>query len=91
MTAPSRSFWRTYVFSTDHKVIGVQQFYNQLGAMHGTIMIFLGVVPLATLATSGQTWWLVGMVCIITSLCRLFLNGTMPGHEDMIDLIVGLL
>lgn len=23
------------------------QFYNQLGAMHGTIMIFLGVVPLA--------------------------------------------
>jgi cytochrome c oxidase subunit 1 len=23
------------------------EFYNQLGAMHGTIMIFLGVVPLA--------------------------------------------
>ena len=22
-------------------------FYNQLGAMHGTIMVFLGVVPLA--------------------------------------------
>ena len=86
---------RRYVFSTDHKVIGVQygitalvflfigfclmmamrwqlaypgeslglltaifgsinvpdgimapEFYNQLGAMHGTIMIFLGVVPL---------------------------------------------
>jgi len=90
------SFWWKYVFSTDHKVIGVQytvtglvflffgfclmmimrwqlaypgqplpilggllgdirapggaiapDFYNQLGAMHGTIMVFMGVVPLA--------------------------------------------
>ena len=90
------SFWRKYVFSTDHKTIGIQygltslvflffgfslmmlmrwqlaypgepipfigalfgeerapggimlpEFYNQLGAMHGTIMVFLGVVPLA--------------------------------------------
>lgn len=90
------SYWRKYVFSTDHKVIGIQytitalvflffgfclmllmrwqlaypdqplpwigglfgddrmpggvmlpEFYNQLGAMHGTIMVFLGVVPLA--------------------------------------------
>lgn len=89
-------FWRRYIFSTDHKVIGVQyavtgllflffgfclmmlmrwqlaypgqplpfigqffsetamvggimlpEFYNQLGAMHGTIMVFMGVVPLA--------------------------------------------
>ena len=89
-------FWRKYVFSVDHKVIGIQyavtglvflffgfclmmlmrwnlaypgkvlpilggllgedrmpggimtpDFYNQLGAMHGTIMVFLGVVPLA--------------------------------------------
>jgi cytochrome c oxidase subunit I len=93
-------WWRTYVFSTDHKVIGIQylitgliflflgfslmmlmrwqlaypgqalpvlgemidrlfgrgsmpggvmtpDFYNSLGAMHGTIMIFLGVVPVA--------------------------------------------
>ena len=89
-------FWQTYVFSVDHKVIGIQyavtgllfllfgfvlmmlmrwqiaypgepipligewlgderapqgimlpEFYNQLGAMHGTIMVFLGVVPLA--------------------------------------------
>lgn len=89
-------FWRKYVFSVDHKVIGVQyavtslvflffgfclimlmrwqlaypgkpipilgkllssiavapdgsmlpEFYNSLGAMHGTIMVFLGVVPL---------------------------------------------
>jgi cytochrome c oxidase subunit I len=88
-------FWRTYIFSQDHKTIGIQyaitsllflffgfslmmmmrwqlaypgqpipligkflgdanapdgvmlpEFYNQLGAMHGTIMIFLGVVPL---------------------------------------------
>ena len=87
---------RRYIFSTDHKVIGLQygftslffllvgfslvmlirwqqafpaqpiplvggwlgqanapggvllpEFYNQLGAMHGTIMVFLGVVPLA--------------------------------------------
>ncbi len=89
-------FWRKYIFSTDHKMIGMQyaitgllflffgfclmmvmrwqlaypgqplpwiggwfpetamisgimlpEFYNQLGAMHGTIMVFLGVVPLA--------------------------------------------
>ena len=89
-------FWRKFVFSQDHKVIGIQygftsllfllfgfslmmvmrwqlaypgqpipfigswlgedrapqgimlpEFYNQLGAMHGTIMVFLGIVPLA--------------------------------------------
>jgi len=73
------SFWRKYVFSIDHKVIGIQygvtalvflligfslmmimrwqlaypesgiilpEVYNSFGAMHGTIMIFLGVVPL---------------------------------------------
>jgi len=91
-------FWRHYIFSTDHKIIGIQygitallfllfgfslmmlmrwqlaypseifpwkwladllgpermpegimlpEFYNQLGAMHGTIMVFMGVVPLA--------------------------------------------
>ena len=171
-------FWRKYLFSVDHKVIGIQygvtalvflffgfalmmlmrwqlafpgqplpmewlsnflgdkkmmsgillpEFYNQLGAMHGTIMIFLGVVPLgvgafgnyvvplqvgapdmafpklnmtsywayfagglvmfasfflpdgtaqsgwtsypplADIATQGQTWWLFGMVLLITS------------------------
>ena len=175
-------WWRKYVFSIDHKVIGIQyaitglcflffgfclmmlmrwqlayplqevpvlgsvlgglgnwgetfmpggimspDFYNSLGAMHGTIMIFLGVVPLvvggfgnfvmplqigapdmafpkinmvsywayflggvtmlgsffvpggaansgwtsypplANIATTGQTWWLVGMVFLITS------------------------
>jgi cytochrome c oxidase subunit 1 len=170
-------FLRKYVFSTDHKVIGIQyavtgllflmfgftlmmimrwqlaypgvpvgwlgkllgdarmpggvmlpEFYNELGAMHGTIMVFLGVVPLAVggfgnfvlplqigapdmafpkinmlsyqsyflggvtmlasffvpeggsaqsgwtsypplanIATSGQTWWLIGMVFLITS------------------------
>ena len=91
-----QGFLRTYVFSVDHKVIGIQyavtgllfllfgfslmmvmrwqiaypfqavpliggllgesrapggimlpEFYNQLGAMHGTIMVFMGVVPLA--------------------------------------------
>ncbi|HSR49856.1 MAG TPA: cbb3-type cytochrome c oxidase subunit I [Acidobacteriota bacterium] len=90
-----QGFWRTYIFSVDHKVIGIQysitallflffgfclmmimrwqlafpeqplpilgallgdgmpggvmlpDFYNELGAMHGTIMVFLGVVPLA--------------------------------------------
>ncbi len=90
------SWLRKYVFSTDHKMIGIQyavtgltflffgfclmmlmrwqlafpgeplpgignwfgdtrmpggvmlpDFYNSLGAMHGTIMVFLGVVPLA--------------------------------------------
>src|SRR5438132_12965766 len=93
-------WWRKYIFSTDHKMIGIQyglcglvflffgfslmmmmrwqlaypgqalpvighalghffgagsmpagkmapEFYNSLGAMHGTIMIFLGVVPVA--------------------------------------------
>ena len=166
-------FWRKYIFSVDHKMIGIQygitallflffgfslimllryqlafpntpipgfgwlfketmgimppEFYNQLGAMHGTIMVFLGVVPLAVgafgnyvmplqigapdmafpklnmasywvffvggiimlasffvpggaansgwtsyaplsvIATTGQTLWLIGMVCLITS------------------------
>lgn len=169
-------FWRKYVFSTDHKTIGIQyavtamafllfgfglmmlmrwqlafpgrpipligwlfgdarapggsmlpEFYNELGAMHGTIMVFLGIVPLAVggfgnyvlplqigapdmafprlnmasywsfflggvvmlasffvpggaaqsgwtsysplanIAPPGQTWWLVGMVFLITS------------------------
>ncbi len=86
------SFWRKYIFSIDHKVIGIQygltamlfllfgfslmlvmrwqlahpgdvvplvgswlspdgvltpELYNSFGAMHGTIMVFLGVVPLA--------------------------------------------
>jgi cytochrome c oxidase subunit 1 len=89
-------FWRKYIFSVDHKMIGLQygltalvfllvgfslmmlmrwqlaypgrplgwvgkllgenampggvmapEFYNQLGAMHGTIMVFMGIVPLA--------------------------------------------
>ena len=169
-------FWKKYIFSQDHKVIGLQygftallfllfgfslmllmrwqlaypgkaipiiggllgdanapggimlpEFYNQLGAMHGTIMVFLAIVPLAVgafgnyivplqigapdmafpklnmasywvyftggvimlgsffvpggaansgwtsyaplanIATEGQTWWLVGMVFLITS------------------------
>tara|TARA_R110002096_G_scaffold238581_10_gene430187 strand:+ start:6718 stop:8637 length:1920 start_codon:yes stop_codon:yes gene_type:complete len=92
------SFWQKYIFSTDHKVIGIQygitslvfmafgfflmmvmrwsiaypdqplplvgnwpffrnwigedglvtgELYNMFGAMHGTIMVFLAVVPLA--------------------------------------------
>lgn len=94
--AHPKSFWKTYVFSLDHKVIGLQylltsfffllvgftlvllmrwqlafpgrpipwiggllsealapggvmtpDFYNALGAMHGTIMVFLGIVPIA--------------------------------------------
>ena len=101
---PELGFWRKYVFSTDHKMIGIQygitgmcflffgfclmmvmrwqlayngqplpffgpilariinnagmnadgvpgkmspDFYNSLGAMHGTIMVFLGIVPVA--------------------------------------------
>ncbi len=172
----SEPFWRKYIFSQDHKVIGIQygitallfllfgfclmlimrwqlaypgkpvpliagllgeanapggiilpEFYNQLGAMHGTIMVFLAVVPLlvgafgnyviplqigapdmafpklnmasywsyfvggvvmfasffvpggaansgwtsypplSDIATTGQTWWLIGMVALITS------------------------
>ncbi|MEC8973673.1 MAG: cbb3-type cytochrome c oxidase subunit I, partial [Verrucomicrobiota bacterium] len=96
----AQSFWRTYVFSTDHKVIGMQygfcglaflffgfcliatmrwsmaydgqaipfvgplleallgnnvapggvmqpELYNVFGAMHGTIMVFMGIVPAA--------------------------------------------
>jgi len=178
-------FWRTYVFSTDHKVIGIQygltalfflffgfclmlmmrwqiahpgepiplvggllekvladpnganpaakgimsnDLYNSFGAMHGTIMVFMAIVPLAfaafgnfvvplqigapdmafprvnmasyqayvigglimfvsffipggaaqagwtsysplatSIASNGQTFWLIGMVCLITS------------------------
>lgn len=169
-------FWKKYIFSQDHKVIGIQygftalvflflgfclagllrwqfaypgqplpvigglfpetamvsgimlpEFFYQLGAMHGTIMIFLGIVPLAvggfgnyfvplqigapdmafpklnmmsywlyftggvimfisffipggaaqsgwtsypplaSIASSGQTWWLIGMAFLINS------------------------
>jgi len=95
-----QSFWRTYIFSTDHKIIGMQygfcglaflffgfclvatmrwsmayegqavpfigpmleallgnnvapggvmsgELYNVFGAMHGTIMVFMGIVPVA--------------------------------------------
>jgi cytochrome c oxidase subunit I len=101
---PDPGFWRSYIFSTDHKVIGVQyalgslsfllfgfflmllmrwqiakpgvpvpvlgpllawalgpaaangalspDLYNSFGAMHGTIMVFLAVVPLAFAAFS---------------------------------------
>ena len=94
-SAPSRAgFWRTYVFSTDHKVIGIQflitslvmllfggllaalmrwqlgwpghplpfmeqiapngmpggvmvpEYYNMLFTMHGSIMIFFGIIPI---------------------------------------------
>ena len=93
-TEPRLNWWRKYVFSTDHKVIGIQyaisgflllffgfclmmlmrwqlaypgkplpvigqlfrasmpggimspEFYNSLGAMHGTIMVFLGIIPI---------------------------------------------
>jgi len=96
---PEPGFWQKYIFSTDHKTIGIQygfmslcfmlfgfflmllmrwqiahpgvpvpvfgpllekilgqpaahgaispDLYNSFGAMHGTIMVFLGVVPLA--------------------------------------------
>src|SRR5437899_4986508 len=173
-------FWSKYVFSTDHKIIGIQygvtalfflffgfclmlmmrwqiahpnqavpiigslleralgevakegkvspDLYNSFGAMHGTIMVFMAIVPLAfaafgnyvvplqigapdmafprvnmasypayvigglimfvrffipggaaqagwtsysplatAIATSGQTFWIIGMVCLITS------------------------
>ena len=96
----AQSFWRTYIFSTDHKIIGIQygfcglaflffgfcliatmrwsmayegqavpfvgpmleallgnnvapggvmsgELYNVFGAMHGTIMVFMGIVPVA--------------------------------------------
>ena len=96
----TQSFWRTYIFSTDHKIIGIQygfcglaflffgfcliatmrwsmayegqavpfigpmleallgnnvapggvmsgELYNVFGAMHGTIMVFMGIVPVA--------------------------------------------
>jgi cytochrome c oxidase subunit I len=97
--AGEAGFWRTYIFSTDHKMIGIQygltalcflllgfflmmmmrwqmahpgqpvplvgpllekllgqgaargslspDLYNSFGAMHGTIMVFLAIVPLA--------------------------------------------
>ena len=96
-------FLRKYIFSVDHKVIGIQyavtgllflffgftlmmimryqlaypgapipligallgaanapggimlpEFYNQLGAMHGTIMVFMGVVPLVLSTGAGS-------------------------------------
>jgi len=43
--------WMIYYLTTDELSmpdgIMLPEFYNSLGAMHGTIMVFLGVVPLA--------------------------------------------
>ncbi len=43
--------WMVYYLTTDELSmpdgIMLPEFYNSLGAMHGTIMVFLGVVPLA--------------------------------------------
>ncbi len=41
--------WLGSILGPDRMPEGVMlpEFYNQLGAMHGTIMVFLGVVPLA--------------------------------------------
>jgi len=43
--------WMIYYMTTDELSmpdgIMLPEFYNSLGAMHGTIMVFLGVVPLA--------------------------------------------
>ena len=48
--------------------VGLPESYNQLGAMHRTIMVFLRVVPLADLAPGhGQALWLGGMGLIIFS------------------------
>ena len=191
-----QSFWQKYIFSTDHKVIGIQygitallflflgfslmmvmrwqlaypdtsvpiigglikwlatlngfasegnlpsDLYNVFGAMHGTIMIFLGVVPLvvgafgnyvvplqigapdmafpklnmtsywvyfiggiimivsfflpggaansgwtsypplSVIATTGQTFWLLGMIFLITS--------SLPGSINIIVTIIQL-
>ncbi len=128
--------WPGHAFPLAMKLLGetrapggilLPEAYNQLGAMHGTIMVFLGIVPLAVgafgnylvplmigapdmafpklnmasfwcyvpgglimlasfavpggtansgwtsypplsnIATQGQTWWLIGMVFLITS------------------------
>src|ERR1700693_6520508 len=43
------SKWLPYIFGANTMPDGkmTPEFYNSLGAMHGTIMIFLGVVPVA--------------------------------------------
>ena len=113
----NESFWRKYIFSTDHKTIGLQygitallflsigfslmmvmrwqlaypdtavpiigglvkwlatlngfasvgnlpsDLYNVFGAMHGTIMIFLGVVPLVVGAFGNILFIQIEKVC----------------------------
>jgi cytochrome c oxidase subunit I len=41
--------WLAHLLGPENMPDGIMlpEFYNQLGAMHGTIMVFLGVVPLA--------------------------------------------
>jgi cytochrome c oxidase subunit 1 len=127
---PNQPFWIMKILGASRAPGGVMlpEAYNQLGAMHGTIMVFLAIVPLAVgafgnylvplmigapdmafpklnmmsywcyapgglimlaslflsregaaasgwtsypplsvIANSGQTWWLTGMVFLITS------------------------
>src|ERR687897_83963 len=106
-------FWRKYVFSTDHKVIGIQYAVTGMlfllfgfslmmlmrwqlaypgvplplignlfgearmrgGTMLGSFFVPGGAAqsgwtsysPLASIAGTGQTWWLIGMIFLITS------------------------
>src|SRR6267143_977478 len=50
------------------------EFYNQLGAMHGTIMVFLGVVPLAVGAFG---------LDLLSSALRHHVSG-LPGRSDLL-------
>ncbi len=193
---PELGFLRKYVFSTDHKTIGIQygitalvflffgfcllmmmrwqlaypgtaipiigallpdrlvdqgamlpDFYNQLGAMHGTIMVFMGIVPLAVgafgnfvvplqigapdmafprlnmmsyqafvigglvmlasfllpggaassgwtsyapladIATTGQTFWLIGMIFLIASSLLGALNFIVPYFSCQVSMV----
>src|SRR5258707_1134888 len=58
-------WWRKYIFSTDHKVIGIQY------GLCGLAFLFLGFCLMMLmrfqLAYPGQTLWLIGFIFLITS------------------------
>ena len=57
---PKQSFLSRYVFSTDHKTIGIQYFFTAM--VMGLVGGFLAMLIRLNLAWPGESWWLLGVL-----------------------------
>jgi cytochrome c oxidase subunit 1 len=55
-----QSFLSRYVFSTDHKTIGIQYFFTAM--VMGLVGGFLAMLIRLNLAWPGESWWLLGVL-----------------------------